>query len=299
MLTAVQHRLLVKAIHVLFESHPDSWVSVILNFNRQEEKCYFFKVRQQEFECDMYEGGCRDPTLFRTESDMSPETCADMINYKLDSNNSILQSLTITVQGVQYMLVNNGRSKMNNLNRLPNRSEGIVDPLMRTFNNRNRRRVGWNTIVNDTNNRLSNRNNDNRNYFSEYRNTFLDDQRRRGANKKKSTPLKKWLALQKVNKSVKGNKNLMINAGNMLDVVTQNLPTNARKALYIVDNVSKGKIHGVYEPESLYELIVAGNGRSPVSRKLVTQVRRVPPQIAAKILEACGIRRNRKGDPKK
>lgn len=197
MLTTVQHRLLVKAIYVLFESHPDSWVSVILNFNRQEEKCYFFKVRQQEFECDMYEGGCRDPALFRTESDMSPETCADMINSKLDSNNSVLQSLAITVQGIQYMLVNNGRSKMNNLNRLPNRSEGIVDPLMRTFNNRNRRRVGWNvrnrlaipstnTISNDTNNRMNNRNNNNRNYFSEYRNTFLDEQRRRAQTRRRA-----------------------------------------------------------------------------------------------------------------
>lgn len=157
---------------------------------------------------------------------------------------------------------------------------------IRMESNRARRRnVAY---MNEINARLLNNNNTPipGHSFNNYREMYFNEQRKKGEIKKRNLPLNKWLAAQNVNKPLNGNRNLKINAGDLVNVMTQNLPKNASKALYIVNNVSKGKIHGVYDPETLYELVVAGNGRSPVSREPVKRVKRVPPQIAAKIVAA-------------
>ena len=107
-----------------------------------------------------------------------------------------------------------------------------------------------------------------------------DQHRKEESLRRKNINLPGWLASQNVNKRNATNNSLSINKEDVKNIVLQNIPSNAKTALYIVSNVKNGKIHGVYDPESLYEWMhVQGHKNSPLTRAQITRIRRVPKHI--------------------
>lgn len=99
-------------------------------------------------------------------------------------------------------------------------------------------------------------------------------------------PLNAWLQQQNVDKLDQIDRHsLQADNADLRNLVTQNYPNKPANALYITSNVANGKVHGVYEPDSLYRSLV-GVGKqtlSPYSRTPVANIRRLPEHLVRRI----------------
>ncbi len=75
---------------------------------------------------------------------------------------------------------------------------------------------------------------------------------------------------------------LRTSSSRLNNVVTLERPPVPREAVYIVDDVLNGYIHGVYDPQTLRH-VMQHDGRSPLTRRQITAIRRVPSNIARMI----------------
>lgn len=133
-------------------------------------------------------------------------------------------------------------------------------------------------------NASSRRSSRNVNVFDEYRTNVLNARRSRERAARQELSLSNWLARHRVDRS-RSTSGLVGNRENLINVVTQNYPSTPANALYITNNVVNGRIHGVYEPESLYQAVVGSSSISPLTRRPITGIRRVPSDIARQIAD--------------
>lgn len=121
-----------------------------------------------------------------------------------------------------------------------------------------------------------------RNHYQNWRGSVLDGARSRETAARQQLSLEDWLRLQDLNRAV-SMTGLKADREDLKDLITQNYPSTPSDALYITSNVAGDKIHGVYEPESLYTALVGSSKVSPLTRVPIRGIRRVPSDIARQI----------------
>ncbi len=128
------------------------------------------------------------------------------------------------------------------------------------------------------------------NMYGTQREAVLNDRRAHEQAARNVLPLDVWLGQQHINRPHSRNMAaLMANNEDLKDPILQNYPSAPHNALYITSNVAGDKVHGVYDPESLYRATVGvrnangRNGLSPATREKIGGVRKLPPHLVNRI----------------
>ncbi|KAK9829282.1 hypothetical protein WJX72_004930 [[Myrmecia] bisecta] len=126
----------------------------------------------------------------------------------------------------------------------------------------------------------------NANHFQAYVNSQHNAARREEARRAGQKSMRAWLDEIKVDAPVPGSNAFTLNREDTQNMITQNLPSDPNRALYLLSNMRNKQIRGVYDPESLYTYLYVGNKKVSPHTQLPVKtgnVRRLPAQIATQL----------------